>query len=57
MSLSMPTLPFRLADAQVTFTNWYSTNPHEWREYTGLQVRWLILEILALRMSLDHIQK
>ncbi|WP_230323538.1 hypothetical protein [Burkholderia pseudomallei] len=28
-----------------------------WREYTDLQVRWLILEILALRKSLDHIQE
>nr|WP_249191550.1 hypothetical protein [Burkholderia cenocepacia] len=27
-----------------------------WREYTDLQVRWLILEILALRKSLDNIQ-
>ncbi|WP_366920153.1 hypothetical protein [Burkholderia orbicola] len=27
-----------------------------WREYTDLQVRWLILEILALRKSLDRIQ-
>ncbi|WP_332379545.1 hypothetical protein [Burkholderia ubonensis] len=28
-----------------------------WRDYTDLQVRWLILEILALRESLEHIQK
>ncbi|HHV7520122.1 TPA: hypothetical protein ACUNF5_001570 [Burkholderia orbicola] len=28
-----------------------------WREYTDLQVRWLILEILALRKSLDRIQE
>ncbi|WP_367651237.1 hypothetical protein [Burkholderia pseudomultivorans] len=27
-----------------------------WREYTDLKVRWLILEILALRKSLDAIQ-
>ncbi|WP_175010570.1 hypothetical protein [Burkholderia lata] len=28
-----------------------------WREYSDLQVRWLILEILALRKSLDRIQE
>ncbi|KWK79444.1 hypothetical protein WM16_07835 [Burkholderia ubonensis] len=28
-----------------------------WRDYTDLQVRWLILEILALRKSLEHIQE
>ncbi|WP_306453372.1 hypothetical protein [Burkholderia sp. MSMB1078WGS] len=28
-----------------------------WREYTDLQVRWLILEIVALRKSLDYIQE
>ncbi|WP_321785137.1 hypothetical protein [Burkholderia pyrrocinia] len=28
-----------------------------WREYTDLQVRWLILEILALRKSLENIQE
>lgn len=28
-----------------------------WREYTDLQVRWLILEILALRKSLDRVQE
>ncbi len=28
-----------------------------WRDYTDLQVRWLILEILALRKSLDNIQQ
>lgn len=28
-----------------------------WRQYTDLQVRWLILEILALRKSLDRIQE
>ncbi|MDN7970691.1 hypothetical protein QZM91_24375 [Burkholderia multivorans] len=27
-----------------------------WREYTDLKVRWLILEIVALRKSLDAIQ-
>ncbi|HEF4733667.1 hypothetical protein [Burkholderia multivorans] len=27
-----------------------------WRDYADLQVRWLILEILALRRSLDKIQ-
>ncbi|MBN3744592.1 hypothetical protein G3N96_03970 [Burkholderia sp. Se-20373] len=28
-----------------------------WRDYADLQVRWLILEILALRKSLDRIQE
>nr|WP_249173659.1 hypothetical protein [Burkholderia dolosa] len=28
-----------------------------WREYTDLQVRWLILEILALRKSLERIEE
>ena len=28
-----------------------------WREYTGLQVRWLILEIRALRKSLERVEK
>ncbi|WP_341771889.1 hypothetical protein [Burkholderia ambifaria] len=27
-----------------------------WREHTDLQVRWLILEILALRLSINRIQ-
>ncbi|AVR22496.1 hypothetical protein L0Z13_08725 [Burkholderia multivorans] len=28
-----------------------------WREYTDLQVRWLILEILALRKSIERVQE
>ncbi|RQR81553.1 MULTISPECIES: hypothetical protein [unclassified Burkholderia] len=28
-----------------------------WREYTDLQVRWLILEIRALRKSLERVEK
>ncbi|CAB3962255.1 MULTISPECIES: hypothetical protein [Burkholderia] len=28
-----------------------------WREYTDLQVRWLILEIRALRKSLERIEE
>ncbi|WP_179296664.1 hypothetical protein [Burkholderia ubonensis] len=27
-----------------------------WREYSDLQVRWLIPEILALRKSIDKVQ-
>lgn len=28
-----------------------------WREYTDLQVRWLILEIRALRKSLERVEE